>query len=147
MHKPSFFESLKAGAFGSLKGMLILGGIGLTTGALLGGLAGAMGLLIVSEGISATVVGALGGGIVCAEIGMGLGALVGAITGVIQSREGQVPDAQDLINMNNMAFAQGAAAAQNRNVSHESLAELEQARSHFQDRLEADRKNAVAMRC
>jgi hypothetical protein len=136
MEKPTFFESLKAGAIGMFKGAATLGIAGLVAGAALGAVLGGTALI---AGGAPMVAAAFAIGF--AEIGITVGGIIGGFTGVAQNREAQAPDAQDMINLANISFAQGAATAQNKNVTQSSLDELQQASTHFQNKLAAEKTN------
>ena len=137
--KPSFLESLKAGSVGLIKGAAILGIIGFA----LGGIVGAA-LALATP--AATALPIMGLAISFGNIGISIGALVGAFTGVTQAREVQAADPQDIINMTNMAFAQGVSAGRDKNVSQQAVEELKEASStRFQDTLSA-KENSAEMR-
>lgn len=130
-NKPSFFSSVMSGIKGFVKGAFTGGFVG----ALVGGLIGA-GLSAMTGGLAAPMVllGAIGtgatfGGVVFSSIG----SVAGAFTEVIRSREPQQPSAQDIVNIANIAFAQGVAASQHYNL------DVDERSTKFRDRLAAER--------
>lgn len=138
MQKPSFFSSLVAGATGMAKGALVLGSLGMLAGCFIGA---TLGLTALSAG--GMVAGIMTGAWIGADIGISVGALVGAVTGVVQNREGKEVSAQDLVNMNNIAFSRGVEIGRGNNVSQETVAELGTASRKFQDRLETQPSSGI----
>lgn len=129
-----FNRSLLAGLKGMAKGALVLGITGLIAGAALGGLLGAT--AIMPGGalfVGSTAAAALG------QMGAVIGTIIGGFTGVVASREVQAPDAQDVINIANISFAQGVAVGRSKELSEGNAQELAEAARTFQDRLAAEK--------
>ncbi len=135
--KPSFFESLKAGFFGMVRGAVIVGAIGLVAGAGLGALLGGIGIVPGGAAAVATV-GAIG----FAQMGVSVGGLIGSFTGIAMSREAVAVDAQDVINVANISFAQGVETGRSKSVSKEAFEELAHSAGHFQEKLKAEQQQA-----
>ncbi|MDX1975452.1 MAG: hypothetical protein SFT92_07225 [Rickettsiales bacterium] len=105
--KPSFFESVISGIAGSVKGLLAGGAVGATLGGLIGGLLGALTLSPAMIGV-----GAIAGASLLGSTMAAVGGLAGTVTGVVKSRERSGPNEQDIVNLANIAFAQGVSAGQ-----------------------------------
>lgn len=135
-NKPTFGDSVKAGLFGMIKGAAILGAIGLVVGSGIGLALGAAGI---AEGGALLAAGF--GAAAMAEMGVFIGGLIGAFTGVAQSRDKAI-DQQDVINLSNIAFAQGVEAGRSQSVSQEAKQELKEAATNFQARLSAEQSSA-----
>lgn len=134
MQKPSFTSSLIAGAVGFAEGLLVLGLVGAIAGGGVGAILGATGLLA-GEILGGAMVGAINTGLIAASIG----ATVGPIVGVIQHRESASVDTQDVINVANIAFAQGMASCKNQNVSEKSANNVLESADKFQKQLAAEK--------
>lgn len=131
--RPSFFESLIAGAKGIVKGAIVLGAMGLIGGGLIGGLLGGTGIIT-----GGALVAGLAGGVAMGNMGVLVGGIIGAVTGVVQHREAANPDPQDIINVANISFAQGVETGRHKNVSQEACTELHEASSKFRDKLKSE---------
>ncbi len=120
--KPTFMESTLGGIKGTVKGLIAGGAIGAATG----GVAGVV-LGIFAPPLMPLL--ALGGALIGGATLGSIGSLAGTVTGVVQTRESKRPEAQDVVNIANMAFAQGVDAGQ----------QMAQARGGFVDRIAAER--------
>lgn len=135
--KPTFFQSMKSGINGYIKGLFAGGAVGAVTGALVGAaVAGLAAAGVIT--IGATTLGAIGiGALVGANIFAGIGALSGMATEVVRSRERGQVSGQDVANVANIAFAQGIT------VGHELTVQNEQAAGkksdHFRKMVEERR--------
>ena len=136
MAQQSFFGSIagavKSGIGSMFKGSIALGIVGALVGAVMGAIAAPAGGML--AGAAAVAVGlGLEGAVV--------GGFLGAITGVLKSREQHGPDAQDVVNVANMAFAQGVAVGRGqeigRDVGHTRKTD------HFQQQLAAEKSGAA----
>ena len=103
--KSSFFRSTMEGIKGYVKGAIAGGLTGIVAGAAVGAI---VGIFLPMGSIAAAGVGAMWVGSALA----GLGSFSGMATGVVQSREGAKINAQDVINVANISFAQGVSSAQ-----------------------------------
>lgn len=132
----SFLGSLTDGVKGFAKGLLA-GGV---AGALIGGVVGAtIGLLTGGVGIvgAMALAGALNGGAILASIA----APAGTVTGVIKGREAAQPSTQDVVNLANMAFAQGVAVGHERAMENPEKSQQES--RQFRDMIEKQRMQAA----
>ncbi len=141
MAKTSFFGSVISGVTGAIKGSVGLGLLGAAVGAAVGLAIFAFNPIAGGMGIAA-IMGALGG----AQIGVSVGAPLGAITGVIKSREANAPEAQDIINVANIAFAKGVEVGHDRRTSEHSIAQVQEAAAGHVDRLQAEHRGQVGHR-
>lgn len=126
--RPSFLSSVMAGVMGAVKGALALGAIAAVGGAAVGAIAsgGAIPVALAFAGLAGYA-----GGL--------LGASIGGYTGVLQSREAAAPDAQDIINVANISFAQGVEVGHHQQAAQQSIAQVREAKNHFQEQLAAQR--------
>jgi hypothetical protein len=106
--EPSFFQSVKSGIGGFIKGIFAGGTVGAVTGAVIGaavaGLAAAGAITI-----AATALGAIGTGALIGAVAFGaIGSFSGMTTEVVKSRQKiHHVSGQDVLNVANIAFAQG----------------------------------------
>ena len=140
--KASFFSSLMAGISGFVKGTIALGIVGALVGATGGAIIGAF-----SAEAGAVAATAIAGAINTGAIGAMLGSTFGPIVSILQSREQGAVDGQDVVNVANMAFAQGMQAGRSKNVSEPSKEQVQHAADHFQKQLAAEKSSpAIAAR-
>ena len=137
MEQPSFFDSLKAGAIGMVKGALMLGSIGLAVGGVIGAA-----LALTSTAPGAALAAAVVSGLAFAEIGVTIGGIIGMFTGIVQSREVQAPDAAKLADIANIAFTQGIEAGRSKSVAREAAPVAQETSTHFRDQLAARQQEA-----
>jgi hypothetical protein len=133
--KVSFLDSLKAGAFGMAKGAVMLGLLGIVAGGALGAALGAASIIPGGAATAATL-----GAIAFGQMGTVIGTIIGGFTGVVASREVQAVDAQDVINIANISFAQGVEVGRSKKISHGAVTELQEAAGHFREKLAAEQK-------
>lgn len=154
--KPSFLKSTFSGMKGWVKGLLAGGAVGVIAGGLIGAVAGLivpgageaiMGALSTSTGVAATAttasivsMGAIGGGAAAgAALGgamlAGVGATAGTLTGVVQSRDQGQVQAEDVVNVAKISYAQGMGMGQQ--MGREQAAH--EAQTHFRDKIMKER--------
>lgn len=142
MAKPSFLGSVISGVTGAVKGAIGLGVLAAAAGALIGTGLGAFAAVGIAGGM---VGGAIGGTIIGGMIGAALGAPLGTITGIVKSREGDSPEAQDIVNLAKISFAQGVVAGRDKNVSQEAVEQVRNSVNH-KDTEDARRAFAAAQK-
>lgn len=127
----SIGSSIGSGMAGYVRGAIalgvVLGAVGLVSGLLAAGFE----------------MGALTTALSSASFGLGLGGLIGAVTGVMQNREKAAPDAQDIINVANISFAQGVSAGKSQSVSEPSKEEAIAAGDHFRKQLATEKNSEL----
>jgi len=116
--KPSFTKTVTKGITGFFKGGLVGAGVGAVVG-------GVVGIIIPPFGIAGAILGAAVGATSIA----GIGALAGTVTGVVKSREAGQVNAEDVVNVAKISFAQGVATGQSGHVQR-----LEAQRAMMQER-------------
>ena len=116
-NKPSFFSSTMSGIGGYFKG------------AIAGALVGAAALAAITGILALTPLATAGAIGIAAAWGAGIfgsvGAVAGATTGVVKSREVAQVDAQDVVNVANIAFAQGLVTGHEITAENPKAAALE----------------------
>ncbi len=105
--RPSFFYSVTRGIRGYLKGAIAGGSLGMAAGIALGAVVGA-----ITGGLAAIATGAILFGLYGMLSTGAVGAFAGLATEVVKSRETDLPSAGGIVNLANMAFAQGVASAE-----------------------------------
>ena len=131
--KPSVIGSLAAGTLGFIKGAIALGAIGAAVGTVIGAGLGAFGI-----GTSSMAAGAAFGAVRGVAYAA-LGAIIGGASSVMQYREAKGPDAQDIINVANISFAQGVEVGRNQNISEHAIEKLKEAQRTFQQTIAQQR--------
>lgn len=139
MARPTFFSSVLSGITGAVKGAIGVGVLGAAAGVIVGVGLGAFAAAGAGTMAAGAVLGAISGGITGVEIGT----VLGAITGIVKSRETDPPEAQDIVNLAKISFAQGVSTGRDKRVPEAALDEVEQAVSH-KDREDARRALAAA---
>lgn len=140
-----FSENFGAAVRGLVKGAIILGAAGLAVGGLVGlgidlaGGGGAFAAAAQATGLSTTAYTALASALTFGQMAAAVGAVAGAATGVMQRREPQAVDPQDIVNIANISFAQGMEAGRSQSVSMASKMDVAQTATRFQDRLAAEK--------
>lgn len=127
----SFTSSLTSGISGFVKGTLAGGTIGAIGGAVVGGVIGLIG------GPAGAIAGATTGALVGGSVLAGIGSLAGTVTGVVQSREGNHPSADDVVSVAKVTFAQGVSVGQQ--MAQEQAA----AQSNFAAKIKEQRERAA----
>lgn len=120
--KTSFIKSVLSGITGFVKGAVTGGVVGAVSGAAVGAVVG-----LLTGGVGAAGAAALVGLGYGAPIFAWIGGLTGMATGVVHSREPEV-SAQDVVNVANIAFAQGVQVGHEMTVAHGQQAEAESRR-------------------
>lgn len=134
MAKTSFMGSVIEGAAGAVKGAIGLGLLGAAIGAIVGVALGGFGLMGVPSIIAGLGTGAMTGGI----MGANAGSFLGAITGIVKSREANAPEAQDVVNVAKISFAQGV------QVGQQHGAEIAHSHSPHAERIAAERAQKLS---
>ncbi len=151
----SFWASVEDGLRGMVVGALVLGAIGAGVGLIGGAAVGALGLGIASASLFAPLVGSFAfvEGMIPATAGVGamlglgsglsIGSTLGGIAGIVKGREAAAVSGQDVVNVANMAFAQGYTAAKEQGAN--SPEKAEEVSKLFQQQLEEQRQKAAAV--